>query len=1022
MPGQAFGWSEDGRRHVLPGRLLLTVDGLRRNPQLGGVIVRQLQTHPGVRQAAANQWTGRVLVAFDGSRLTHGELEHLIMLGAGAGAGAGAGVGAGVGAGAGEAAAGREPAPVEQAVPGSAVRIAPCPAAMPAWHALPLEEVISALDTTVPRGLAEAEAARRQELFGLNRLRAARQTTLSELVLRQLKNPITLLLLGAGGLSLAVAQWLEGVAALGIAGVTTCMGVRQESRATQALGALSRLAAPRAVAVRGGRPLTLPAEQVVPGELIILEEGDRVPADARLVFSTALQVDESALTGESCPAVKDPGLRCGPTTPLAERHNMVYAGTVVVSGRAQAVVVATGMESEVGKVAALLEAGSREVTPLQRRLQHLARWIFWTILAIGSAGTAMGVARGLPLGAALAQSVSVAVSAMPQGLPVTVTIALSTAVTRLAEQGAMTRRLGAMECLGSTTVICTDKTGTITCNRLSVREVQVAGACWAFGDAAQLRRDGVPARPAQPLLALLEAAALCNNARLVPDGAGLRAEGDATEGALLLAAQRLGIDPAALQAGRPRLHETPFSAGERRMSVVCQTTDGPALYVKGAPETVLPMCSRWLGPSGEQALTGADRRAQLAAAEAMAARGMRVLALARRAQDQPVFPAEKGLILLGFAGMVDAPRPGVQPAIDRCREAGIRVLMLTGDHPATAAAVAREVGILGPAGLVLTGPELDGMTDSELAAAADHLAVCARVAPEHKLRVVRILKGQGHVVAMTGDGVNDAPALQAADTGIAMGLAGTEVTRGAANLVLTNDDFTAIVKAVEQGRSAYGNIRRALTYSLTTNGGEALMALLPLAAGLALPVPAAMLLITNMLCDGLVSLSLATDQPEPGVMSRPPRPHGEPVLGSGTVGTVAVRGAAIGLSTVGLYTAGVAMTGLPAVGYSMALSGLVAAKLFFAWQVRRRSLDGSLVAPAPNRMLTVATVLGAGVTLAAIYVPALSGLFAMAPLGPVPWLLVAATVWVQEQVAARLTSGDCGRWTHRPAAALPAAL
>ncbi|MDB4894450.1 MAG: hypothetical protein JWN15_712, partial [Firmicutes bacterium] len=930
VPGIAFGWSDDGHRHLLPGRLRVAVDGLMRNAHLGGLIVRQVAGQPGVRRVAANPWTGRVLVTFAQGQVTPCELERLILLAAGAG----------------QVAAGREPMPVAGVSTGETPGAAPEPPAGTAWHALPLEALIRTLDTATPRGLPEVEAARRLELFGPNQLRAARQAALSEVVLRQLKNPITLLLLGAGGVSLAVAQWLEGIAALGIAGVTTYMAVRQESRATHALGALSKLAAPRAVVVRGGRPLALPAELVVPGELIILEEGDRVPADARLVFSAALQVDESALTGESCPAVKDPALHCcSPATPLADRHNMVYAGTVVTSGRAQALVVATGMATEVGKVAALLEEGSREVTPLQRRLQQLARWMFWGILGIGAAGTAMGVARGLPLGAALAQSVSVAVSAMPQGLPVTVTIALSTAVTRLAEQGAMTRRLGAMESLGATTVICTDKTGTITCNRLSVREVQVAGARWALGNEADLLRDGAPAVPDGPLIAALEAAALCNNARLVGDGAMLRAEGDATEGALLLAARRVGIDPTTLQAKYPRLHETPFSAGERRMSVVCQTDGGPALYVKGAPETVLPMCSRWLGPSGGEALTGAARREQLAAAEAMAARGMRVLALAWRPQDQPVFPAANGFIFLGFAGMVDAPRPGAQPAIARCREAGIRVLMLTGDHPATAAAVAREVGILGPAGLVLTGPQLDAMTDSELAAAADQLAVCARVAPEHKLRVVRILKGQGHVVAMTGDGVNDAPALQAADTGIAMGIAGTDVTRGAANLVLTDDDFTAIVMAVEQGRSAYANIRRALTYSLTTNGGEALMALLPLAVGLALPVPAAMLLITNMLCDGLVSLSLATDQPEPGVMARPPRPLGEPVLGRGTVGAVAVRGAAIGLSTVGLYTAGLAMTGLPAVGYSMALAGLVAAKLCFAWQVRRRSLDGSVVAP-----------------------------------------------------------------------------
>jgi P-type Ca2+ transporter type 2C len=1003
---QGLGWSRDGRRHILPGRLLLAVEGLKRNGGLGAFIVAQLQHQPAVRAVTASALTGRVLVHFNPAEAEPAALEAMILT---------------LAVGGQAVAAGRELVPETGEIPESTGASEGPRANVPVeqWHAVPLPDLLRQLETAMARGLAEGEAARRLEEYGPNQLRSARQAGMTEVVLQQLKNPITLLLLGAGGLSLAVAQWLEAVAALGIACLTTYLGVRQETRASHALASLSKLAAPRAVVVRGGSPESLAAELLVPGDLIILEEGDRVPADARLVLSSALQVDESALTGESCPVLKDPNMRCQPATPLADRNNMVYAGTTVVSGRAQAVVVATAMQTEVGKVATLLEEGNREVTPLQRRLQHLARWIFWGILGIGAAGTAVAMARGLPLGAALAQSVSVAVSAMPQGLPVTVTIALSTAVTRLAEQGAMTRRLGAMECLGSTTVICTDKTGTLTCNRLSVRELRVAGARWALDGSGQFRHDGDLAQPDQTLLAALEAAALCNNARLLTDGGGWKAEGDATEGALLIAARHAGIDPAALQAERPRLHEVPFTAEQRRMSVVCQAEGGPVLYVKGAPETVLPMCSRYLGgPDGDDALTSGTRQDWRDAAEQMASQGLRVLAVASRPQDQPVFAAEKGLTVLGFIGMVDAPRPGVRVAIERCRDAGIRVVMLTGDHPATAAAIGREVGILRSDGVVLTGPQLDAMSDADLAGVADKLAVCARVAPEHKLRVVRLLKGQGHVVAMTGDGVNDAPALQAADTGIAMGVAGTEVTRGAANLVLTNDDFTSIVRAVEQGRSAYGNIRRALTYSLTTNGGEALMALLPLAVGLALPVPAAMLLITNMLCDGLVSLSLATDPPEPGGMKRPPRPLGEPVLGHGTLGAIAVRGAAIGLTTVGLYSTGVALSGLPSVGYSMALAGLVGAKLLFAWQVRRRSLDGVVVSPGPNRLLTLATVLGGGVTLAAIYVPGLSRMFAMAPLDLISLALVAGTVWVQDKVAGSLSH----RWEPAPSYLLPEAV
>jgi Ca2+-transporting ATPase len=977
------------------------VPGLLQGERMGAHLVRGLAGQPGIVDVRPNLLTGRVLIHYEPNQVHVSDVEAMVWA-----------VATGQ-----EVAVTREPgeeAPVGAPPAEPVAAEDPAPAAEP-WHALDLAEASSRLKARIPRGLTQAEADQRRETYGPNRLRAGKEVSLGEVILGQLKNPITLLLLGAGGLSLAVAQWLEGAAALGIAGMTTYLGVRQETRANNALASLGRLAAPRAVVEREGTPLVVPAEEVVPGDLILLEEGDRVPADARLVFSAGLQVDESALTGESLPVVKDRNLRCTAATPLAERANMLYSGTTVISGRAQALVVATGMYTEVGRVAKLLEEGFREVTPLQRRLQALARWIFWGILGVGAAGTFVAVARGLPLSAALAQSVSVAVSAMPQGLPVTVTIALSTAVARLAEQGAMTRRLGAMESLGSTTIICSDKTGTLTCNRLSVRELKTGGAAWELTDGlavrgGQFRRlngpgDGPDQGPApDPLLReLLEAAALCTNARIVPDGAQWKVEGDATEGALLAAAHHAHIDTATLRQNRARIHEVPFSSERRRMSVVCQTGDGPALYVKGAPETVMPMCSYLRGEGGDEPLTPELRKAWLQEAEAMAARGLRVLAVAWRRQEKPVVAAEKGLVLLGFAGMADSPRPGVPAAVRRCHEAGIKVLMLTGDHPATAAAIGREVGLLRPDSLVLTGPQLDAMSDAELAAAADRLAICARVAPEHKLRVVRMLKRQGHVVAMTGDGVNDAPALQAADTGIAMGVAGTEVTRGAANLVLTDDDFASIVRAVEQGRSAFGNIRRALTYSLSTNGGEALMALLPLAVGLALPVPAAMLLITNMLCDGLISLSLATDQPEPGVMKRPPRPLGEPVLGEKTMGKIAVRSVAIGASTVALYTIGVGLTGNPGIGYSMALAGLVASKLLYARHVRRESLDGTRVTPRRNTLLDVATTLGAGVTAAAIYLPGLNGLFAMAPLGPVPAGVVALVVWGQHRVATALS-------------------
>jgi Ca2+-transporting ATPase len=994
VTSQSYGWNRKRTCHLVPGRLLVAVPGLQRNPRLAAALTARLGALPAVRQARANLLTGRMLILFDAGApaMSRTNLEHLVRtLARGERAvwpSGAAGPGAGQGPGARQGHGALSPLPVGAIGPG------PGQAPAPPWHALPGAEAVRLLETSPADGLSSAEARARLVRCGPNRLPAREPVQVSAVLVRQLRSPVTILLLAAGGLSLTVAKWAEALASLGIATASTYLGVRQEYLARQTTAALDNLGPGEATVLRDGQTLTLPADEVVPGDILVLEEGGRVPADARLISAAGLLVDDSVLTGESCAISKHAEQEVAETTPLGDRSNLVYAGTVVVRGRARAVVVATGAQTEIGRVAGLLAGESQAATPLQERLQDLSRGIFWSVLGVGVLGAGMAVFRGFSVPAALALSTSITVAAMPQSLPVSVTTALTNAMSRLGRRGALVRRPAAMESLGLTSILCTDKTGTLTRNRLSVTDLWAGGKRWAT------------AAPDQAVLALLEAAVLCSNVRISDMDAECRLEGDPVDVALAEAAYRAGLDVAGLMTGRPRLAEEPFSAASRSMTVVCESPASPVAYAKGAPETILARCSHWCTAGGIRPLRPADADACLAEAGRMAARGLRVLAVAWRPLPQPGLSAPDGLIFLGLAGMSDSPRPGIAEAIGRCRRAGIRVVMLTGDHPATAAGIARQVGIWQPGDRVLSGAELEAMSDREVAAAAGSLSVCARMTPEQKLRVVRILREEGHVVAMTGDGVNDAPAIQAAHTGIAMGLAGSDASRGAAGLILTGDDLHAVVDAVEEGRGSFSNIRRALHYSLSTNGGEAFTALIPLALGLGLPVPAAMLLLINLLCSGPINLSLATDPPEPGAMTRCPRPAGEPLLGRGALRAIGTRAVAIGGATSLLYAGGLAMTGSAATGYAMATAGLLSSKLLLAHHLRSRALDGSPSGLGPNPLLTFATVLGAGFTGAAIYVPPLAEALSLAPLGLRELGAVAGVVAVQHRVSCPTSPAD----------------
>jgi len=778
-----------------------------------------------------------------------------------------------------------------------------------AWHALPPVAVAERLATDPVRGLAAAEAERRRTVWGDNVLRERRPEPWWAKLLRPFRELMVVILLVAAGIAGALGDWADAAAIVAIVLVNSVIGLFQEERAQAALAALQRLAAPLAKVIRDGHAHSIPVREVVPGDRIELEAGDAVPADARLVESFSLRLQEASLTGESVSVDKAAAATVAADAPLGDRATMVHAGTVVAAGHAAAVVVATGMESELGRIASLLEAAPPETTPLQRRLTELGRILIVVSLAVVAVIFGLEVWRHRGLGAmwadgtfteVLLRAVSLAVAAVPEGLPAVVTVVLAIGLQRMVARNALVRRLPSVETLGSVTVICSDKTGTLTRNEMTVREVVTSGGRWHVtggGYAPQgefIRVDAIADAPggaatrvaAEPDLArLLEIAARCNNAEVRPGGSGAawQVVGDPTEGALVVAAMKGGISRD--EPAEPVVFEIPFDSDRKRMSVVVKLANGRRmLETKGATEAVLPCCEAERVDGADVPLGAARRREILAAAEGLADQALRVLSLACRplSADESVErepdQAERGLVHVGLVGMIDPPRDEAKRAIGRCRSAGIRPVMITGDHPATALAIARELGLTDGAGRAVTGAELDRLDEAALIAAVPTVAVYARVSAEHKLRVVEALEQTGAVVAMTGDGVNDAPAVKAADIGIAMGIAGTDVTKAASDMVLIDDNFASIVAAVEEGRGIYDNIQKFIHYLLSCNAGEVLVMFVAALAGWPAPLAAIQILWLNLVTDGLPALALGLEPPEADIMERPPRPPREAVI------------------------------------------------------------------------------------------------------------------------------------------------
>ncbi|MEW6546292.1 MAG: HAD-IC family P-type ATPase [Bacillota bacterium] len=720
----------------------------------------------------------------------------------------------------------------------------------PAWHAIPADQVLGMLQADAEKGLTEQEATRRLERVGPNSIHKKRRTPAWRLFLSQFDDFMSLVLLGATAISGLLGEVADALTIIAIVILNAWLGFIQEYRAERSLEALRALSAPTARVLRDGREVMVPAHLVVPGDVLLLEAGDRVAADGRILEAYRAEAEEAALTGESVPVRKVAGVLPAERA-LGERRNLVYAGTTITRGRVKAVVVSTGMNTEMGRIAGLIHEADEGLTPLQRRLEELGRRLVWGCLAVCALVAALGVMRGEAPYFMLLSGVSLAVAAIPEGLPAVVTICLALGVQRMSRRRAIVRRLPAVETLGCATVICADKTGTITRNEMTVQYLWVAGQEWRVtGEGYQLRGSFEPPPgpgvggqllPPQVEMALL-AGVLCNDARLVRRGQGCEVQGDPTEAALLVAAAKAGMWREELEREWPRVGEIPFEPERRCMSVVCRSRPGKYVaFVKGAPDVLLGMSRRALGPRGAGPL---DRQlaGEIAARnEGYGRRALRVLALAYRELDglpAEITPetVERDLVFLGLAAMADPPRPEARRAVATCHRAGIATVMITGDHAATARAVAERVGMLAPGDRILTGAEVEALTDERLHELAPSVKVYARASAAHKLRIVRALKSHGHVVAMTGDGVNDAPALKEANIGVAMGLTGTEVSREASAMVLQDDNFATLVAAVAEGRAIYDNIRKFVRYLLSCNVGEVLVMLGATLARLPIPL------------------------------------------------------------------------------------------------------------------------------------------------------------------------------------------
>ena len=896
---------------------------------------------------------------------------------------------------------------------------------MAKYHQKTIEEVIKELGSSSNEGLSGAKAKERIERYGLNELTEKNGRSAWKILLSQLKSVMVIILIVASVITAFVGELRDTIVILAIVALNTILGFTQEYRAEKAMAALKKMSVPRVKVRRDGKIVEINSTEIVPGDIVILEAGNIVPADMRLIEATNLKIQESALTGESEAVEKTTKPIEEDNPSLGDRKNMAYSGTVVTYGRGVGIVTATGMETELGKIAAMLQDTAETQTPLQKNIDQLGKIL--ALIALGIVGVifVMGLLRGEDLELMFMTAVSFAVAAVPEGLPTVVTIALALGAQRMLKKNALVRKLMAVETLGSVTVICSDKTGTITENRMKVTVVEMAGRTLDFGKENEPDPEALPEDDNKSFEIMLTAAALCNDAEIKPPvhkKQQVDVIGDPTEGALVYAAYRVGIEKSDLEQAMPRILEIPFDSERKRMTTIHEIRENPkgkipadvpehlrenavdkyVAFTKGAVDSLVEVCDRVLEGDEIHEIGDEWKKRIIETNNNLAVNGMRVLGVAFRPVDSSEVEdkkvEERNLIFTGIFGMMDPAREGVKESITTAREAGIRPIMITGDHPLTAGYIAESLTMVDDKSNVKMGREIENLTEEELDRVTSETSVYARVAPEHKLKIVDSLQRQGNVVAMTGDGVNDAPALKQADIGVAMGITGTDVTKEVADMVLTDDNFTTIVSAIREGRTIFDNIHKFIRYILASNFGEIWIMLLGPFFGISLPLAPLQILWLNLVTDGVPALALAVEPPEKDIMKRPPNPTKEHVLANGRWNVIL-----IGL-LLSVFPLGVGliywMNDINGPWRTMLFSTLVFSQLFFALSVRSRTKSIFNAAFKENPSLMYAVLVSFGLQLAVIYVPFMQRLFSTQALGIWDLLLSlalgSAILWIYE--------------------------
>lgn len=855
------------------------------------------------------------------------------------------------------------------------------------WHALPADEVARLLDTDLAGGITHESVAERLADAGPNSLTPAKGKSPLVRFALQFAGPLVLILVVAGVVTLVLCEYVDAIVIFAVVLLNAIVGYLQEARAAAAIDALSRAMTSEATVLRGGQQLRLPAVDVVPGDLVIMQAGDKVAADLRLVRARDLRVDESTLTGESLPVDKHAAAVAGDAV-LAERTGMAYASTLVTGGAGSGIVIATGDRTEVGRISRLIQQARDLKTPLTRKIDQFSKALLVVIVIMAAVTMAIGVWRGQPISDMFTAAIALAVAAIPEGLPAAVTVTLAIGVNRMAKRRAIIRKLPAVETLGSTMVICTDKTGTLTQNEMTVQRLVAGGEEAEVSGVGYGPHGEITPEPSAAMREVLLAGVLCSDTAVTERDDRHEVAGDPTEAALLTSAAKAGIDPAEARAAMPRVDAIPFESAYQYMATLHETDGGRIVYMKGAVEALLERCHEGVDAAGRPAAL--DRDAVRSQADALAADGLRVLAFAREpmavgAADVTHEDLDEGLTFLGLQAMMDPPRPAAMGAVKACHDAGVDVKMITGDHAATASAIAHQIGITRAPEAVVTGAEMAAADDDEFVGLVDRSHVFARVTPEQKLRLVEALQSRGAVVAMTGDGVNDAPALKQADIGVAMGITGTDVAKDAADMILTDDDFASIKAAVEEGRGVFDNLVKFITYALPTNVGQGLVLVVGILLGTALPIQPLQILWINLITAVLLGLGLAFEPKEPMIMQRPPRAPGAPIISAAVMVRIVIAGLILLVCAFAVFEwangRGVSL----AAARTAAVNVFMAVQLFYLFACR--SLRRSLFTynPFSNWVVVAGALAVIGLQLLFTYAPFMNIAFRTAPPPAAEW-------------------------------------